>query len=105
MSERDPSRGPRAFGACALAVCSIAFALSASPATLGRPAAPIRLDVNAATVQELQLLPGVGPALANRIIAEREERGPFRSVDDLRRVRGVGERTVMGLRDAVAIGP
>lgn len=105
MSEKDQSRVPRVFGAALLGAFALAFVIAASPAPVDRPAAPIRLDVNAATVQELQLLPGVGPALANRIIAEREERGPFLSVDDLRRVRGVGERTVMGLRDAVAIGP
>lgn len=105
MSKPDPTRGPRVFGATMLGALALALALGASPARTDQTKATILIDVNAATVHELQLLPGVGPALAHRIIAEREEGGPFAGVDDLRRVRGVGERTIMGLRDLVALGP
>ncbi len=49
-----------------------------------------RLDPNTATDEELDRLPGVGPALARRIVAEREAGGPFRSLEDLMRVRGIG---------------
>ncbi|MGD9688967.1 MAG: ComEA family DNA-binding protein [Phycisphaerales bacterium] len=60
-------------------------------------AAPINLNTAGAT--ELQLLPGIGPALAARIIADREANGPFASVEDLDRVRGIGPRTIEKLRD------
>jgi competence protein ComEA len=59
-----------------------------------------KVDVNHATAEDLQRLPGVGPAMAARIIAAREEK-PFRSVDDLRRVRGIGAKTLERLRPFV----
>ena len=56
-----------------------------------RPLAPgERIDPNTASEEELDRLPGVGPALARRIVEARETGGPFRSVDDLSRVRGIG---------------
>jgi comEA protein len=58
-----------------------------------------RIDVNTAGSAELQLLPGIGPALAERIMQDREANGPFSSVDDLMRVKGIGPRTVARLRD------
>lgn len=62
------------------------------------PAAP--LDVNHATAPELARLPGVGPALAARIVAAR----PFADVDELRRVRGVRRATLERLRPHVTTG-
>lgn len=64
-----------------------AGALRAPPA---RAAAVVRIDLNAAGAAELTLIPGIGPRLADRILDEREAHGPFRSVDELRRVNGIG---------------
>jgi competence protein ComEA len=66
------------------------------------PTEPI--DVNHATAAELQRLPGIGPKLAQRILETREQQ-PFRSVEDLRRVRGIGVKTLERLRPYVAIIP
>jgi competence protein ComEA len=66
------------------------------------PAQP--LDPNIATAEELTRLPGVGPALAARIIAERD-RAPFASLDDLRRVRGVGPALAARLADHLTLPP
>jgi competence ComEA-like helix-hairpin-helix protein len=63
-----------------------------------------RIDVNTATAAELELLPGIGPALARRIVDDRAERGPFRTLDDLDRVHGIGPRTVERLRDLATTG-
>lgn len=57
------------------------------------------IDVNSATEAELQLLPGIGPARARAIIEDRRANGPFRSVADLERVRGIGPAIVEGLRN------
>jgi competence ComEA-like helix-hairpin-helix protein len=51
------------------------------------------IAINRARAEELELLPGVGPSLAKRIVAARSEGGPFRSAADLARVKGVGKRT------------
>jgi competence protein ComEA len=48
------------------------------------------MDLNQATTEDLAAVPGIGPGLASDVVREREERGPFRSVDALRRVRGIG---------------
>ncbi len=62
---------------------------------------PGPVNVNSATAEELERLPRVGPALANRIVAWRERHGPFRGPDDLRHVRGIGPSTVRVLDSLV----
>jgi competence protein ComEA len=62
-----------------------------------------QVDVNTADAAELERLPQVGPALARRIVAEREAEGPFRSPQDLARVRGIGPKTVGALQDYVTV--
>ncbi len=62
------------------------------------------LDVNQAGIEELQRLPGIGPTLASRIVADRAAQGPFRSVGDLLRVRGIGPKTLEKLRPHVRVG-
>ena len=70
-----------------------------APGEVGQPAAPI--DVNVATADELETLPGVGPATATAIVTERERNGPFVDVDDLDRVPGIGPAKLDALRDLV----
>jgi competence protein ComEA len=53
-----------------------------------------KIDPNSADWPELALMPGIGEQLAKRIVADRQENGPFRDADDLQRVRGIGPRTV-----------
>jgi competence ComEA-like helix-hairpin-helix protein len=65
---------------------------------------PKRIDINHASAVELTELPGIGPALAARIVAYRAERGPFRAVDDLVAVKGIGPATVEGLRELAVVG-
>ena len=59
------------------------------------------VDVNRAPVDDLDSLPGVGPATAAAIVAERESNGPFAGVDDLDRVPGIGPAKIEALRDLV----
>ena len=60
--------------------------------------------VNTAPVDTLVFLPGVGPVLAGRIVAEREAGGPFRDLDDLRRVKGIGPRLAVRIAEHVVFG-
>jgi competence protein ComEA len=61
------------------------------------------VSLNSATQAELEALPGIGPSLAGAIITERERRGGFRSVNELRDVRGIGEKRFADLKDKVTI--
>ncbi|MCE2900720.1 MAG: ComEA family DNA-binding protein [Gemmatimonas sp.] len=70
--------------------------------TLRRGAGPSEpLDINAASTGDLERLPRIGPALARRIVAWRDEHGPFASLDELRRVRGIGPSTLRLLEPLV----
>jgi competence protein ComEA len=61
-----------------------------------------RVDLNRAGAEELAALPGIGPALARRIVEDRAKNGRFRGVDDLARVPGIGPRTADRLRPWVS---
>lgn len=63
-----------------------------------------RVDVNTATVAELERLPEVGPGLAGRIAAYRAAHGRFRTAEELTRVKGIGPKTYEALRDYVTTG-
>lgn len=77
------------------------------PAPVARPgkkAPPSGLiDLNRATAADLQRLPGIGPKLAARIVAGREKQ-PFRKVEDLRKVSGIGPKTLEKLRPYITVG-
>jgi competence protein ComEA len=62
-----------------------------------------KLDLNTATAEQLETLPGIGPATAAAIIEHRERKGPFRSVDALLDVRGIGPAKLEQIRDAVRV--
>ncbi len=58
------------------------------------------VDLNSATAEQLETLPGIGPVIAERIVADREAQGPYSSVEDLTRVSGIGDSLVSKLADA-----
>jgi len=60
-----------------------------------------RIHLNRATASELDALPGIGPVIAERIVAHRTEHGPFTAVEDLLDVPGIGEAKLASLRDLV----
>lgn len=81
-----------------------------APAAPGPPGAPAPgddsralIDLNTSDAGALEQLPGVGPAIAARIIEHREKNGPFRSVDDLIEVSGIGPATLEKIRDRATV--
>lgn len=69
----------------------------------GAAATPGKVNLNTATLAQLDTLPGVGPVLAQRIIDHRSSHGGFRDVGELRQVGGIGEATYAKLKDLVTI--
>jgi competence ComEA-like helix-hairpin-helix protein len=63
------------------------------------------LDLNTATVEELQTLPTVGPAAAKAIVRFREKSGPFRKIEDLLAVRGFTQKRLKTLRPYITVTP
>lgn len=62
-----------------------------------------RINLNTATAEELQRLPGIGPTRAQAIVDDRAANGPFRIPEDLTRVKGIGEGILEGLIDYVTV--
>lgn len=62
------------------------------------PITPAPLDINRATIEDFAALPGVGPELARRIVSYREKHGPFRRVEDLLVIRGIGRKKWKAIR-------
>lgn len=89
-----------------------AFAFLIAALCLGLAAAPVfaadatlALDLNTATAEQLEALPGIGEVKAAAILAVRAERGGFRSVEELESVRGIGPALLGKLRGRVKVGP
>jgi competence protein ComEA len=68
----------------------------------GEPGAP-RVNLNTAAREEFERLPGVGPALASRVVEHRERHGPFRRAEHLIAVRGFSERRFRSLRHLIEV--
>jgi competence protein ComEA len=62
-----------------------------------------RLDLNAANIDDLVRLPGIGPVMARRIVEYREANGPFKKLQDLRKVKGIGVKTYEKLAPLLVI--
>src|SRR6476646_3955643 len=82
-----------------IAFCMIPAVLAANKKP---PAAPINL--NTATSDELQQVPGIGPVTAEKILQMRKAYGPFKSVDDLRAIKGIGPKRLEKMRKYLTVG-
>ena len=63
------------------------------------------VELNSATVEQLQDLPGIGPEIAKKIIEMREKSGPFRRVEDLLAIRGISKKRLEALRSYLTVAP
>lgn len=81
----------------------LALALGA-PGSAGKKKAPTKpININTATSEELQLVPGIGPVTAQKILQMRKVNGPFKSVDDLLAIRGLGEKRLNKMRKYLTV--
>ena len=89
---------------CAVLAATGAGAAPDAAKTAPAAARPGAVDLNSASEDQLQEVPGIGPSLAKKIVDFRKENGPFKSVDDLLKVRGVGEKSLEKLRPHLTVG-
>jgi len=64
----------------------------------------VLVDINRASVEDFEKLPGIGPKLARQIVAYRQKHGPFRRVEDLMAIKGIGVRRWKKLRPLIKVG-
>jgi len=85
-------------GACPTIIAGFLFGLAliltppSAAASISHPQNEERIDINTASVEELQRLPGVGPALASRVVEHRRKHGPFKRPQDVIIVRGMSAK-------------
>ena len=83
-----------------------ALAQSGAASKDTRTAAPSSIvNLNTATQAELESLPGVGARVAARIIEYRKEKGPFKKIEELMNVQGIGEKSFLRLRPQLTVAP
>jgi competence protein ComEA len=93
-----------------LAICGMFF-ISISPASAQAPAPALRsatqpaIDLNTATVEQLDTLPGIGRKTAELIIEYRTKSGGFKRIEELMKVKGIGEKSFLKLKPLVVVAP
>jgi competence protein ComEA len=73
------------------------------PVQAGKAAGNGQVNLNSAQSSELQTLPGIGPAKAEAIIEYRETNGPYKSIEDLKEISGIGDKTFEKLKDLISV--
>lgn len=89
---------------CVLSIVLMLFAASVACADTKNPPAH-SIDLNTATAEQLQQVPGIGPSTAKAIVNFRRESGPFQKIEDLLAIKGVSKARLEKMRPYLAIGP
>lgn len=86
------------------AVSAVSSGLAvAAPAAEGNQPGGAPVNLNTAGTEQLSTIPGIGESMARRIIEWRDEHGPFRRVEDLMKVKGIGEKSLENMRPHVTV--
>jgi competence protein ComEA len=99
-------RGVTLGAAFVLAVLLAAPAMSGGqPQSPSASASSAAVNINTATADQLNALPGIGPKMSSRIIEYRQENGGFKKVEELMQVQGIGEKNFLKLKPLITVGP
>ena len=90
--------------AAVFAAHPVAQAQKAAPARTEAKPAPASINLNTATAAELEKLPGIGQKVAARIVEYRQKNGPFKKVEELMNVQGIGEKSFLQFRSQLTVG-
>lgn len=88
----------------ALITCLLVLSLGGGTLAWGEQHGGAKVNINTADKAALESLPGIGPAKAEAIIEYRQKMGAFKTVSDLEKVPGIGEKTLEQLKDKVTVG-
>lgn len=90
---------------CAWILAFMGTGLSAWASSPGTNQEGSKININTATLSQLQELPRIGPKVAQRILDFRQQHGPFQRIEDLMKVEGIGEKTFQNLKPLITVGP
>lgn len=90
--------------ALALAVTLASLTFAGGLLAAGKPLPAGKVNINTASAEQLESLPGVGPKLAARIVEHRQKSGAFKNAEELINVRGIGEKSFAKLQPYVSVG-
>jgi len=97
-----------ALGFFLIPVVALAQQHAINPAEIGKKASKViaeeKININTATVEQFQNLPGIGSSIAQEIINYRHEHGPFQKVEDIMQVKGIGEKKFEKIKDLITVG-
>lgn len=90
--------------ACVLFLClSLAMASVTALGQRTKPASAEKININSATAEQLQALPGIGPVIAKSIIEHRSKVGKFNKIEEIINVKGIGEKKFQRIKDRLVV--
>lgn len=88
------------------AFCMVVSSIAAEEATKAAPAQPVlsgKININSANAEQLEMLPRIGTKTAQSIIEYRTQNGPFKKIEDITNVKGIGEKTLEELKSYIIL--
>ena len=87
-----------------MAVSGVVRAQEASATQAGRTTPAASVNINAASAEQFEALPGIGAKMAARIVEYRQKNGPFKKVEEMMNVKGIGEQSFLKLKPYLTLG-